>query len=139
MAVEQSKNRKSVDRVPKNARFQISISPPNGADFPQIKKKHFSEGRQGYKMLGSGGAKATLPGSGDRMGAYMAARNPTSGLTGPLVVFHELAWPNEPIDEASQTMLWSCQCRPKYAKKTTFKPPYLRQMGVDSEPRKPEV
>jgi len=39
------------------------------------------------------------------MGAYTAARNPISGLTGPLVVFHELAWPNEPIDEASQTML----------------------------------
>ena len=49
-------------------------------------------------------ARATLPGSGDRLGADTAARNPTSGLTGPEVVFYAIAWPSELINEASQTM-----------------------------------
>jgi len=48
--------------------------------------------------------RATLPGSGDRLGGDTAARNPTSGLTGPEVVIYAIAWPSEPIDEASQTM-----------------------------------
>jgi len=99
------------------------------------------------------------------MGAYTAARNPIYGLTGPLVVFQELAWPNEPIDEASQTTLKcffdsttpTSYSIPQYImgsishrygvvsvgqstpKRTTFKPPYLPQMGADSEPLKPEV
>ena len=55
----QSKNRKSVDRVPsnsrpkfakkaKNAKIQTPISPPNGGRFSP-NKNHFSQGRQGCK------------------------------------------------------------------------------------------
>ena len=49
-------------------------------------------------------AGATLPGSGDFF----------FGFTGPKVVFRALAWPNEPIDEASQTI--QQPSLPKYGK-----------------------
>ena len=93
----QSKNRKSVDRVPSKSRPKFAKKPK--------KTPNFRRADVGAAQRARRRAWATLPASGDRLGADMATRNRTSGLTGPEVVFYAIAWPSEAIDEASQTML----------------------------------
>jgi len=133
----QSKNRKSVDRVPskrrpkfakkpKNAKFQTPISPPNGGRFPP-NKNHFSQGRQGCKRQWSvWGVWAQNPKMPHPPNFDPHCSNSTNliftkfsaSLEGPRAC-------RTPSKNRKSVDRVPNRSRPKFAKIPKFKPPYL--------------
>ena len=140
----QSKNRKSVDRVPsksrpkfakkpKNAKFQTQISPPNGGRFPP-NKNHFSHGHQGCKRQWSvWGVWVQNP----KMPHPPYFDPHCSNFTN--LIFAKFSASLEhphgcrtPSKNRKSVDRVPSKSRPKFAKKPNFKPPYLPQIGADS-------